>query len=98
MRARNATEALLGGGGGTEPVAAPSGLTATNTGTVKGKKQIRLTWTGGAASVDLFRNNSKFGTVSNTGSFTDSTNVKGTLTYKVCNAGTSDCSGNVSVN
>jgi subtilisin family serine protease len=93
-----ATEALLGGGGGTEPVAAPTGLTATNTGTVKGKRQIALAWSGGAGTVDLYRNNSKFATVSNTGSYTDSTGTKGTLTYKVCNAGTTSCSGNATVN
>ncbi len=98
VRALNATEALMGGGGGTDPVAAPSGLTATNTGTVKGKRQIRLAWSGGAATVDLYRNNSKFGSVSNTGSYTDSTGTKGTLTYKVCNVGTTDCSGNATVN
>ncbi|MDQ3038743.1 MAG: S8 family serine peptidase, partial [Pseudomonadota bacterium] len=92
-----ATEALLGGG--PAPVASPSGLTATNTGTVKGKRQVTLAWTGGALTVDVYRNNTKIAAISNSGSFSDSTGVKGTLTYKVCNAGsTTSCSANASVN
>jgi len=96
----NATEALLGAGPGPDPVAAPSGLTATNTGTVKGKRQISLAWTAGAVTVDVFRNNTKIASaVSNTSSYKDSTGVKGTLTYQVCNAGsTTSCSANATVN
>ena len=93
----DATEALLGGGG-TAPVAAPSGLTATSNGTVRGSRSISLAWSGGAVTVDVYRNNSRFkSAINNTGSTSDSTKVKGTLTYKVCNAGsTTSCSANAS--
>lgn len=95
----DATEALLGGGG-TDPVTAPSGLTATSNGTVRGSRSISLAWSGGAVTVDVYRNNSKFkSAINNTGSTSDSTKVKGTLTYKVCNAGsTTSCSANATVN
>ena len=97
----DATEALLGGGGGggTDPVAAPGSLTAYNYGTVKGSRQIDLTWTGGAVTVDVYRNNTKIkSAISNTLGYTDLTKVKGTLTYKVCNAGTTSCSANATAN
>ena len=96
----DATEALLGGGG-TDPVAAPAGLTASNNGTVKGKRQFGLSWSSGAVTVDVYRNGGKIrSAISNTGSYTDSLKLRGsgTLTYRVCNAGTSDCSANASVN
>ncbi|MGH8075995.1 MAG: S8 family serine peptidase [Lysobacter sp.] len=92
----DATEALLGGGG-TEPVGAPTSLTAYYYGTSKGKKQFRLTWTAGAVTVDIYRNGSKVkSAISNTGSYSEALklNGSGTLTYKVCNAGTADCSAN----
>jgi subtilisin family serine protease len=101
VRAFAATEALVGGGGGGEPAAAPTGLSAYNYGTVKGKLQIGLTWSAGDVTVDVYRNGSKIkSAMSNTGSYTDAIKVSGsgTLTYKVCNAGTNDCSGNASVN
>ena len=97
----NATEALLGGGGGTEPVAAPSGLSAFNGGVTKGKTQFNLSWTAGAVTVDVFRNGSKIASaVNNAGSYSDAVKVSGsgTMTYKVCNAGTTDCSANATVN
>jgi subtilisin family serine protease len=96
-----ATEALLGGGGGgTDPVAAPTALTALNQGVVKGKTQFALAWAGGDVTVDIYRNSSKVGSsVNNVGSYTDAVKVRGsgTMTYKVCNAGTADCSANASV-
>jgi serine protease len=88
-----ATEKLVGGGS-TEPVAALSGLTATNNGTVKGKLQVGLAWSGGDVTVDIFRNSTKIASAtSNTGTYTDSVKVSGsgTITYKVCNAGTTSC-------
>ncbi|MDQ3511074.1 MAG: S8 family serine peptidase, partial [Pseudomonadota bacterium] len=97
----NATEALLGGGGGPVPVAAPSGLSATNNGVVKGKTQFGLAWSGGAVTVDIYRNGSVVrSATNNTGSYTDAirTSGSGTMTYKICNAGTADCSANASVN
>ncbi len=99
----NATEALLGGGGGTPPppVTAPSNLTATNNGTLKGNLQVGLAWSGGAVTVDIYRNGSKIrSSLNNTLSYTDSIKVRGsgTLTYKVCSAGTTDCSANATAN
>ncbi|HEU4773886.1 MAG TPA: S8 family serine peptidase [Lysobacter sp.] len=93
----NATEALLGGGGGTDPVAAPTGLSAYYFGVNKGKKQFNLAWTAGAVTVDIYRDGSKIkSATSNTGSYVDlvKLNGSGTVTYKVCSAGTSDCSAN----
>ncbi len=96
-----ATEALLGGGGGTTPIAAPSSLTAVNQGIVKGKTQFALAWAGGDVTVDVYRNGAKIASaVNNTGAYTDAvrTSGSGTFTYKVCNAATADCSANASVN
>ena len=95
----DATEALLGGGGGGAD--APASLSATNTGVVKGKTNFRLNWTGGASAVDIKRNGAVIRSgASNTGTYTDSVRVRGTgsFSYQVCNAGTSTCSGSVSVN
>jgi subtilisin family serine protease len=100
VQAFAAAEAITGGGGGEPPppADAPAGLTASNNGTVKGKVQIGLGWC--AATVDIYRNGSKIrSATANTGSYTDAVKVRGsgTLTYQVCNAGTSTCSGNASV-
>jgi serine protease len=100
VQAFAATEALLGGGGGTDPVAAPSNLDATNNGTSKGKLQVGLVWSGGDVTVDIYRNGSKIkSALGNTGSYTDQVKVRGSgmLTYQVCNAGTQDCSNQDSV-
>jgi hypothetical protein len=48
----------------------------------------------------VYRNNAKVASaINNGGRYTDTIRVKGsgTLTYKVCNAGTSTCSGNAAV-
>jgi serine protease len=100
VQAFAATEALLGGGGGTDPVAAPTGLDATSKGTVRGKLQVGLVWSSGDVTVDVYRNGSKIkSALSNTGSYTDQVKVRGSgmLTYQVCNAGTQDCSNQDSV-
>lgn len=100
VQAFDATEALLGGGGG-EPAPAPSGLTASNLGTVKGKVSVGLGWSGGAVTVDVYRNGAKVkSAISNTGATNDAVKVRGsgTLTYQVCNAGTTSCSGSATVN
>ncbi|HEV8692956.1 MAG TPA: S8 family serine peptidase, partial [Lysobacter sp.] len=97
VQALAATDALTGGGG----VTAPSDLSTTNNGTSRGKLQVGLAWSGGTATVDVYRNGSKVkSAISNTGSTTDAVKVRGsgTLTYKVCNAGGSTCSGNATVN
>jgi PKD repeat protein len=84
----------------TEPPVAGIDLSA-NGYKKKGRWTTDLTWSGASSSkVDIFRNGSKIKTVNNSGSYTDGTNNRGSgsLTYKVCEAGTSTCSDNVTVN
>ncbi len=58
-------------------------------------KRANLSWTGGASSVDVFRNGAFVQTVAGT-TFTDNLGrTSGTNTYKVCNAGTTTCSADV---
>jgi len=61
---------------------------------------VDLFWTGAtSANVDVYRDDVLITTVPNTGSYTDSTGQKGNgrFTYKVCEAGTQDCSNLVMV-
>lgn len=98
VQALAAADVITGGGGG---ATAPSSLSASNNGTVKGKLQVGLAWTGGASTVDVYRGTSKVkSAIANTGATTDAVKVRGTgtLTYKVCNAGTTTCSNNATVN
>jgi hypothetical protein len=62
---------------------------------VQGRWRTDLSWDGATSSqVDIYRNGSVVATVDNTGAYTDATNIRGggSLTYKVCEAGTSTCS------
>ena len=77
-----------------------SGITLSTRGyKVKGSARVELTWAGATGStVDVFRNNAKVASPSNTGAWTDVLGkVSGTFTYKVCNAGTATCSPTSSV-
>jgi serine protease len=68
---------------------------------VRGVVSVDLTWSGATStSVDIYRNDSIITTTANDGSHTDNTGLRGggSLTYRVCEAGTSTCSGNVTVN
>ncbi|HEX7151192.1 MAG TPA: M36 family metallopeptidase [Thermoanaerobaculia bacterium] len=58
-----------------------------------------LTWSGATSTqVDIYRNNMRVVTTANDGAHTDQLGkVRGTFTYRVCNAGTTTCSNNVSV-
>lgn len=59
-----------------------------------------LFWTGAiSANLDIYRDDVLIATVLNTGSYTDSTGQKGNarFTYKVCDAGTQNCSNQVTV-
>ena len=56
-----------------------------------------LSWTGAAATVDVFRNNVRFATVTGTSTTQNLGRASGTSTYRVCNAGTTTCSSNVTV-
>jgi serine protease AprX len=68
---------------------------------VRGVDTVDLTWTGAtSANVDVCRNGALIATVPNIpGFYTDSTGQKGraTFTYKVCEAGTQNCSNEVTV-
>jgi serine protease len=63
---------------------------------VKGLQTADLEWTGATASVDVFRDNVKVATVT-ASSYTDGINNRGggSYVYRVCNAGTSTCSEDV---
>jgi subtilisin family serine protease len=78
-----------------------SSITLSATGyKVKGKKRVDLTWSGATAgNVDVFRNDAKVMTTANDGFHTDNIDGKagGTFRYKICNAGTTNCSNEVAV-
>ena len=82
-------------------VTAPSGFTLSAVGyKVKGVQHADLTWSGASTeTVDIHRDNVRIPGVPNTGAYTDQLNKKGggTYIYRVCNAGTSTCSNNVTV-
>jgi serine protease len=67
---------------------------------VKGDKYADLSW-GGATSTNvvIFRNGTEVATTPNDGAYTDGSLGKGggSATYKVCEAGTSTCSNEVTV-
>lgn len=67
---------------------------------VQGRHTVDLTWSGAtSSSVDVYRNGMRTATVPNTRASTDSPGGRGhaTYTYKVCNAGTQNCSNQVTV-
>ena len=84
-------------------VTAPStgGFTLSANGyKVKGAQHADLTWSGGtSANVDVFRDGSKVTTTVNDGAHADNIGNKGggSYTYKVCEAGTTTCSNEVTV-
>ncbi len=83
------------------PAAAPSGLGVVYAGKSGKTSSYQLNWSNGASTLDVFRNGSKVQSgIANTGSVIDRIRLSGsgTLTYKVCNAGTTDCSANASIN
>jgi subtilisin family serine protease len=95
-----------GSGGGEDPPGdpdppPPSGFTLEGTGSkLQGRWRADLSWSGSSASqIDVRRDGTPIATVSNTGSYTDQTNFRGggSLTYQVCEAGTSTCSNSVTI-
>lgn len=65
---------------------------------VKGAQKADLAWSGlTATSVDVYRSGTRVGTVANSGRWTDNINKRGggSYTYKVCAAGTSTCTNQV---
>jgi len=68
---------------------------------VQGQQRVDLSWTGAtSSSIDVYRNGMLIVTVPNNGFYTDAPNGHGhaTYTYQVCEAGTSNCSNQVTVN
>jgi len=87
-----------GGGGGGDPAAAPTNLVGTAV--QKGKNaRAELAWSGGGSTVEVLRNGGIIATVSNSGSYADNLGKTPdpSYTYEVCNAGTSDCTGEIAV-
>jgi hypothetical protein len=83
------------------PTPTPSQITLSAMGhKVRGVNKVDLSWTGATSSqVDIYRNGAVIATTDNDGAYTDLTGNKGraTYTYKVCEAGTSTCSNEVTV-
>jgi subtilisin family serine protease len=95
VRARAALDYLQGSGGVT-----PDAITlAAAKRTTNRKNYADLSWSGSSASnVDVYRNNVLRVTTANDGKHTDGTLKAGTdYRYKVCNAGTTTCSNEVTV-
>jgi hypothetical protein len=68
---------------------------------VHGLQRVDLFWNGAtSANIDIYRNGVLIATVLNNGGFyTDNINRtgRGTYTYRVCEAGTQNCSNQVTV-
>jgi hypothetical protein len=67
---------------------------------VRGVNTVDLSWSGATSpNVDIYRNGVVIATTTNDGTYTDSTGSRGhaTYTYKVCEAGTGNCSNQVTV-
>ena len=81
--------------------ASSSGFTLSGTARKqKGLQKADLRWTGASAStVDVYRNGAKRTTTSNSGSYTDNIDLKGSGSYKysVCDAGTTNCSNTITL-
>lgn len=83
------------------PPPPPSGITLSAVGRkVKGFQHVDLSWSGAAGtSVDIHRDGAKLVTTANDGRHTDALERKGggTYRYKLCEAGTTTCSSEVTV-
>ena len=67
---------------------------------VEGINTVRLTWSGATSTdIDVYRDGVVIATTANDGSYTDSTGDTGRAryTHKVCEAGTMNCSNEVTV-
>jgi serine protease len=64
------------------------------------RTRVTLTWQHGKRQVDIYRNGLIYNTRRNTYTFTDNFRIvgSGTMTYKICNQGTAECSSDVTVN
>ncbi len=63
------------------------------------RTRVSLTWQHGKRNVDIYRNGMIYNSRRNTFAFTDNFRIvgTGTMTYKICNQGTTECSNEVSV-
>jgi serine protease len=68
---------------------------------VQGRHTVDLTWSGSnAPNIDIYRDGVVIATVPNNGTYKDFIGVRGgnaRYTYKVCDAGTQNCSNEVTV-
>jgi hypothetical protein len=83
------------------PTPTPGQITLSAVGhKVHGINTVDLSWSGATSpNVDVYRNGVVIATTANDGAYTDSTGSRGhaTYTYKVCEAGTGNCSNQVTV-
>jgi len=84
------------------PTPTPGQITLSARGyKVQGQQTVDLSWNGAASNnIDIYRNGVLIGTVPNIpGFYTDHIGArgKGTYTYRVCEAGTQNCSNQVTV-
>ena len=83
------------------PPPPPPSITVTvSTSRTKTARLVELRWTGAtSSSIDIYRGSSRIATVLNSGRYTDrfARNATGTYTYKVCVAGSQQCSNQVTV-
>ncbi|WP_157953731.1 PKD domain-containing protein [Oceanimonas marisflavi] len=82
-----------------EPVTGDITLAATGY-KVRGLQKADLSWSGAAGdTVEVYRDNAPLTTTGNDGFYTDNINKKGgdSYRYKICNAGTTACSAEVTV-
>ena len=84
------------------PTPTPGGITLSASGRrVQGRHTVDLTWSPvTSANIDIYRNGVVIATVPNNGSYKDFIGVRGgnvRYTYKVCEAGTGNCSDEVVV-
>jgi serine protease len=63
------------------------------------RTRVTLTWQHGKKQVDIYRNGLIYNSRRNNYTFTDNFRIigTGTMTYKICNQGTTECSNDVSV-
>jgi hypothetical protein len=84
------------------PTPTPGAITLSAHGRrVQGRQTVDLSWDGAAsANIDIYRDGVVIATVPNTGTYKDFIGVRGgnaRYTYKVCDAGTTNCSNKVTV-
>jgi hypothetical protein len=87
---------------GTTPTPTPSQINLSAIGRrVQGRHTVNLTWSGAnSANIDIYRDGVVIATMPNNGSYKDFIGVRGgnaRYTYKVCEAGTQNCSNEVTV-